>query len=157
MLVVLGCSSGPPAREPVTTAPHDSSDNASALAADQPAADQPAADQSEAPSLLGTWRADARCIPEMRGMEGADQATVESVAAQLANNTYVFTPESFEHHHAGASQPSVQPYTVLSHEEHRWTYEIAGPTGETMRMEAEIVDGQLRIHRDGQLELCLVR
>lgn len=150
VLLALGCG-GSPAADQDTTASSTAEAEAEAT---EDAADAP---EPEPATLLGSWVVDPSCISQQRGMEGADQATVDAVAAQLVQNRFRYTETDFEQVSPALPEPVVQPYTMLSQEASRWTYELAGPTGAPMQITATLTDGQLRLERDGALELCLRR
>lgn len=107
-------------------------------------------------TLLGAWTADPECVSEMQGMEGADQATVEAVSAQIVQNHYVFT-ESEMKRSIGATEAPDEPYRVVEHEGATWTIEMTGPRGETQTNHIVIEGDQLRMSRDGALIVCMRR
>lgn len=108
------------------------------------------------PSLVGAWVGDSSCVADMQGMEGADEATIESVAAQVAMNTFVFTDATLEHS-IGQTAGSAEPYTVISHDGATWTIEMAGSTGAPQRTDIVIDSDQMRMSRDQALVICLRR
>lgn len=156
LLMAVGCGSS------ASTQPEPEA--ASAQAEDDPSTpveevlEEVAEPAPAAPAtLIGEWVIDPACIPQQRGMEGADPATIDAVAAQMSQIRYRYTETEFEQTNPALPRPVVQPYTVLSHEGATWTYELAGPTGAAMEITATLSEGQLQLRREGALELCLRR
>ena len=108
------------------------------------------------PVLPGSWLGDASCVPEMEGMEGADQGTIATVAAQIERNTFVFTDATMEHR-IGSAAGSSEPYAIVAHEGATWTIEMAGPRGAAQRTDLSIDGDRMRMSRGGALVICLRR
>ncbi|MFK7987709.1 MAG: hypothetical protein AB8I08_16955 [Sandaracinaceae bacterium] len=151
VLLVGGCGSS--SADPASPAAASSEEPGAST--EVSAAEQVETTEATPTTLIGEWSVDPECIPRQRGMEGADEATVQAVAAQMAGVRYRYTETDFESHNPALPRPVVQPYTVLSHEGATWTYELAGPTGAPMQITAVLDDGQLQLRREDALELCL--